>query len=78
MPSMSTGGAATKAMTKQMVAASGVGIISTPNQPTYRRLLVEVTHSQDCLQKRGALLDGGSHENGNEPVGRVPMADHVS
>ena len=26
-----------------------VGIISTPNQPTYRRLLVEVTHSQkDC------------------------------
>jgi hypothetical protein len=36
-------------MTKQMVAANRVGIISTPNQPTYRRLLVEVTHSQkDC------------------------------
>ena len=48
MPSMSTGGAATKAMTKQMVAASSVGIISTPNQPTYRRLLVEVTH---CSEK---------------------------
>ena len=47
---MSTGGAATKAMTKQMVAASRVGIISTPNQPTYRRLLVEVTHSQKACQ----------------------------
>ena len=50
MPSMSTGGAATKAMTKQMVAANRVGIISTPNQPTYRRLLVEVTHSQKACQ----------------------------
>jgi hypothetical protein len=32
---------------KQMVAARRQGIISTPNQPTYRRLLVEVTHSQN-------------------------------
>ena len=44
---------------KQMVAANRVGIISTPNQPTYRRLLVEVTHSQkfshedcDCCLER--------------------------
>ena len=34
MPSMSTGGAPTKAMMKQIVAASNVGIIRTPNQPT--------------------------------------------
>ena len=34
MPSMSTGGAAMKAMMKQMVADSRVGTISTPNQPT--------------------------------------------
>jgi hypothetical protein len=33
-------------MMKQVVAASRQGIISTPNQPTYRRLLVLVTHSQ--------------------------------
>jgi hypothetical protein len=43
---------------KQTVAASSVGIISTPNQPTYKRLLVEVTHSQkfchgvDCCLER--------------------------
>jgi len=47
---MSTGGAATKAVMKQTVAANRVGIISTPNQPTYRRLLVEVTHSQKLSQ----------------------------
>ena len=35
---------------KQMVAANRVGIISTPNQPTYRRLLVEVTQSQNDSQ----------------------------
>ncbi|EHA58595.1 hypothetical protein Syn8016DRAFT_2972, partial [Synechococcus sp. WH 8016] len=23
----------------------------------------------------GALLDGGSHENGKEPVGRIPVAN---
>ena len=33
IPSMSTGGAATNAIKKQVVAASNVGIISTPNQP---------------------------------------------
>jgi len=43
---MSTGGAATNATMKQMVAANSVGIISTPNQPTYKRLLVDVTQSQ--------------------------------
>jgi hypothetical protein len=31
---MSTGGAAMKAMMKQVVAVSRVGIIRTPNQPT--------------------------------------------
>jgi hypothetical protein len=46
MPSMSTGGAAMKAMMKQVVAVSRVGIINTPNQPTYRRLSVLVTHEQ--------------------------------
>ena len=35
---------------KQIVAANRVGIISTPNQPTYRRLLVDVTHSQKFSQ----------------------------
>ncbi len=34
MPSISTDGAAIKAMMKQVVAASRVGNISTPNQPT--------------------------------------------
>jgi hypothetical protein len=47
MPSMSTGGAAMKAMMKQVVAASRVGIINTPNQPMYRRLLVEVIQLQN-------------------------------
>ena len=50
IPSMSTGGAAMNATMKQMVAANRVGIISTPNQPTYRRLLVEVTQSQNDSQ----------------------------
>ena len=50
IPSMSTGGAAMNATMKQMVAANRVGIISTPNQPTYRRLLVEVTQSQKLSQ----------------------------
>ena len=44
MPSMSTGGAAMKANIKQVVAVNKQGIISTPNQPTYRRLSVLVTH----------------------------------
>jgi len=34
IPSMSTGGAPMNAMIKQVVAASNVGIIRTPNQPT--------------------------------------------
>jgi len=50
MPSMSTGGAAIKATMKQIVAASNVGIIRVPNQPTYKRLFVEVTHSQNDSQ----------------------------
>ena len=48
---------------KQMVAANRVGIISTPNQPTYKRLLVEVTHSQKlsqvdvcCLERVEAIV----------------------
>jgi hypothetical protein len=47
---MSTGGAPTKAMMKQIVAASRVGIMRTPNQPTYRRLLVLVTQEQKSSQ----------------------------
>jgi hypothetical protein len=39
-----------KAMMKQVVAASRVGIINTPNQPTYRRLSVEVTQEQKRSQ----------------------------
>ena len=50
IPSISTGGAATNAVIKQIVAASSVGIIRTPNQPTYRRLLVDVTHEQKSSQ----------------------------
>ena len=50
MPSMSTGGAPIKAIMKQVVAASRVGIIRTPNQPTYKRLSVEVTHWQNSCQ----------------------------
>jgi hypothetical protein len=63
IPSISTGGAAMNATMKQTVAASSVGIISTPNQPTYKRLLVEVTHSQKdsheeicCLERVEAIL----------------------
>ena len=55
MPSMSTGGAPMKAMMKHVVAASRQGIIKTPNQPTYRRLSVEVTHWQKDSQ--GEVLD---------------------
>ena len=59
---MSTGGAAMNATMKQVVAANSVGIISTPNQPTYKRLLVDVTHSQKfchgdvcCLERVVAI-----------------------
>ena len=34
------------AMMKQVVAARRQGTMITPNQPTYRRFCVEVTHSQ--------------------------------
>ena len=47
---MSTGGAPIKAIIKQIVAASKVGIHNTPNHPTYRRLFVLVTHSQKLCQ----------------------------
>ena len=39
-----------KATMKQIVAANRQGIIRTPNQPTYRRLSVEVTQLQNCSQ----------------------------
>jgi hypothetical protein len=47
---MSTGGAAINATMKQMVAASKQGTINTPNHPMYKRLLVEVIHSQNWFQ----------------------------
>jgi hypothetical protein len=47
---MSTGGAAMKAMMKQVVAVSNVGIINTPNQPMYRRFSVEVIQLQNRSQ----------------------------
>ena len=47
IPSISTGGAAMKATTKHAAAASKHGIMSTPNQPTYSLLFVDVTHSQN-------------------------------
>ena len=39
------------AIMKQVVATNKVGIHNTPNHPTYRRLLVEVTHSQKFCQR---------------------------
>ena len=50
IPSISTGGAATNAVIKQIAATSRHGIISVPNQPTYKRLLVDVTHEQKSSQ----------------------------
>ena len=47
---MSTGGAPMNAIMKQIVAVSNVGIIRTPNQPTYSLLLVEVTQEQKSFQ----------------------------
>lgn len=46
IPSISTGGAATKAMMNTEVAVSRVGIIKTPNHPMYRRFSVLVIQSQ--------------------------------
>ena len=51
IPSISTGGAATNAVIKQIVAARRHGIIKMPNQPTYKRLLVDVTHAQKSSQE---------------------------
>ena len=47
IPSISTGGAAMKATMKHAAAVSRHGIMSTPNQPTYILLFVDVTHSQN-------------------------------
>jgi hypothetical protein len=55
IPSISTGGAATNAIRKHVTAANKVGIISTPNQPTYSRLLVLVTQSQKLFQLVGLV-----------------------
>ena len=44
IPSISTGGAAMNATMKQVAAARRQGIFKPPNQPTYKRLSVEVTH----------------------------------
>ena len=51
IPSMSTGGAAMKAMMKTEVAVNKVGIMITPNQPMYKRFSVEVIHSQKRAQR---------------------------
>ena len=40
IPSISTGGAAINAMINTEVAVNNVGIINTPNQPTYKRFSV--------------------------------------
>jgi hypothetical protein len=48
---MSTGGAPMNAMMKQVVAASNVGIIRTPNHPTYNLLSVEVIQEQKSSQR---------------------------
>src|SRR6476646_5105706 len=55
IPSMSTGGAAMKAMMKQVVAVNKVGIINTPNQPIYKRFSVLVIQEQK-LSHRLLLL----------------------
>ena len=46
IPSISTGGAAMKAMMNTEVAVKSRGIINTPNQPMYRRFSVLVMNSQ--------------------------------
>ena len=45
-----TGGAAMKAMMNTEVAVSRVGIMITPNQPKYRRLLVDVMNDANLSQ----------------------------
>ena len=82
IPSISTGGAAMNATMKQVVAANSVGIISTPNQPTYKRLLVDVTHSQkfchgdvDCCLERvvAIVLNEKVRPSGNGGV-TIPIS----
>jgi hypothetical protein len=51
IPSISTGGAATKAMMNTVVAVSNVGIIKTPNHPMYRRFSVLVIQEQKRSHK---------------------------
>ena len=50
IPSMSTGGAATNATMKTVVAVSRVGIIRTPNHPTYSLFCVEVMNDASLVQ----------------------------
>jgi hypothetical protein len=50
---MSTGGQQ-QAMMYTDTAVNSVGIIITPNQPTYRRFSVEVTHKQKRAHKEEA------------------------
>ena len=47
IPSISTGGAAMNAIMKHAAAVNNQGIIRTPNEPTYMRLFVSVTHLQN-------------------------------
>ena len=44
------------AMMKQVAAARRQGTIRTPNQPTYKRLFVDVTHAQNSSQFLSGLL----------------------
>jgi len=50
IPSMSTGGAAMKAVMKQVMAANSVGNMMVPNQPMYRRFSVLVIQFANCSQ----------------------------
>ena len=50
IPSISTGGAAIKAMIKQVVAVKSVGIITTPNHPMYKRFSKLVIQEQKRSQ----------------------------
>lgn len=55
IPSMSTGGAAMNAMMNSEVAVSNVGTMITPNQPRYRRLLVDVMKDASFSQGYDSL-----------------------
>ena len=50
IPSISTGGAAINAIIKQVVAVNNVGIITTPNQPMYKRFSKLVIQEQKRSQ----------------------------